>query len=115
MNQLGPLPHMVILDLHAGRVQDAAAHLREGLQIGVRTGGWPELLNGLDGCGHLCAATGRPAGALTMWAASAVLLGRRGVPGYARRPAPPRPALATRPVRSSGPAGLARLRNAARR
>ena len=36
----GLLPQMVILDLHAGRVRDAAAHLREGLQIAVRTGGW---------------------------------------------------------------------------
>ena len=80
MNQLGLLPHMVILDLHACRVQDAAAHLREGLQIGVRTGGWLDLLNSLDGCGHLCAATGRPAEALTMWAASAVLLGHKGYP-----------------------------------
>jgi DNA-binding CsgD family transcriptional regulator len=80
-SQLGLLPHMVILDLHAGRVPDAAAHLREGLQIGVRTGGWLELINGLDGCGHLCAATGRPAEALTMWAA---LLGQE---AYADAPA----------------------------
>ena len=69
MNQWGQLPHMVTLDLHAGRVQDAAVHLREGLQIAARDGGWMELLNCLDGCGHLCAATGRPAEAVTIWAA----------------------------------------------
>jgi DNA-binding CsgD family transcriptional regulator len=65
----------VLLDVFAGRVAPAAAHLREGLQIAVRTGGWFELNHYLDGCGYLCAATGRPAEALTMWAASAGLLG----------------------------------------
>ena len=67
--QWGLLARMVTLDLHAGRVRDAAAHLREGIQIIVRTGGWLELGNCLDGCGHLCAATGRPANAVTLWAA----------------------------------------------
>ena len=78
INQWGLLPWMVLLDLHAGRVRGAAAHLREGLQIAVRTGGWIELDNCLDGCGHLCAATGRPADAVTMWAAFAALLARDG-------------------------------------
>jgi DNA-binding CsgD family transcriptional regulator len=77
-SQWGLLPQMVILDLHAGRVQDAAAHLGEGIEIGMRTGGWIELVNCLDGCGHLCAATGRPAEAVTMWAAVVALLGRDG-------------------------------------
>jgi DNA-binding CsgD family transcriptional regulator len=77
-NQWGLLPWMVILDLHAGRVHDAAAHLREGVQIAVRTGGWNELINCLDGCGHLCAATGRPAEAVTIWAAFAALFGQDG-------------------------------------
>ena len=49
--------------------------MREGLQIAVRTGGWFELNHYLDGCGYLCAETGRPAEALTMWTASAALLG----------------------------------------
>ena len=84
-NQWGLLPQMVILDLHAGRVQDAAAHLREGLQIAVRTGGWFELVNCLDGCGYLCAATGRPAEAVTMWAASDTLSGNNGAPADMRR------------------------------
>ena len=77
-NQDGLLPFMVMLDLHAGRVQDAAAHLREGLQIAVRDGGWIELINYLNCCGHLCAATGRPAEALTMWAACGTLFGQEG-------------------------------------
>ena len=34
------LNRMVILDLEAGRIQDAAAHLREALQILMRSVGW---------------------------------------------------------------------------
>ena len=74
-NLVGLLPMMVTLDLEAGRVEDAAAHLREALQLATRTGGWLELGNGLDRCGHLCAATGRPAEVITVWAATAVLFG----------------------------------------
>ena len=74
-NQWSLLPCMVLLDVFAGRLEHAGAHLREGLQIAVRTGGWFELNHYLDGCGYLCAETGRPAEALTMWTASAALLG----------------------------------------
>jgi predicted ATPase/DNA-binding CsgD family transcriptional regulator len=92
-NQWYLLPWMVILGLHAGRTQDAAAHLREGLQISLRTGGRYDLLNCLDGCGYLCAETGRPAEALTIWAAFAVLLGYGGgadhAPALVRRRAEP--------------------------
>jgi predicted ATPase/class 3 adenylate cyclase/DNA-binding CsgD family transcriptional regulator len=72
------LPRMVDLDLRAGRTGDAAARLREGLQLAVRTGSRGDLLNGLYQCGTLCAATGRPAEALTVWAANAALAGREG-------------------------------------
>jgi hypothetical protein len=54
-NQEGLLPNMVFLDVHAGRAADAAAHLREALQLGVRTGSWLAVLNCLDPCGYLCA------------------------------------------------------------
>jgi predicted ATPase/DNA-binding CsgD family transcriptional regulator len=83
LNQSLLLPQMVIVDLHAGRIEDAAAHLREALQIAVRTGGG-EPLDCLEACGYLCAATGRPAEAVTIWAASAALF-RQG--GYADAPA----------------------------
>ena len=79
---------MVILDLEAGRLQDAAAHLREALQLDTRTGQWGELGNALDCCGLLCAATGRPAEAVTVWAARAALLRHqevRDTPEEARR------------------------------
>jgi len=77
-NQGALLPRIVDLDLRTGRVDDATAHLREGLQIAVRTGTWADLLDGLSHCGTLCAATGRHADALTMWAASEALAGHEG-------------------------------------
>ena len=68
-NQVGLLPVMVLLDLEAGRIQDAAVHLRELLQLTMRTGDWLSVCDNLDCCGHLCAATGRFVEALTAWAA----------------------------------------------
>ena len=87
-NQVGLLPKMAILDLRAGRAQDAAAHLGEGLQVALRAGGGVELINGLDCCGYLCAATGRCSEAITVWAAFVALLrneGFRDAPADARR------------------------------
>jgi DNA-binding CsgD family transcriptional regulator/tetratricopeptide (TPR) repeat protein len=73
------------LDLQAGRVQDAAAHLHEALQNIVRTGGWYWLFTVLDGCGYLCAATGRRTEAVTAWTACNTLRRREGsVPDTAR-------------------------------
>jgi len=72
-NQASLLPRIVDLDLRAGRTGDAAAHLREGLHLAVRTGNWFELLTGISQCGDLCAATGRIAEALTLWAACAAV------------------------------------------
>jgi predicted ATPase/DNA-binding CsgD family transcriptional regulator len=80
-NQAVLLPHMVDLDLRAGRTGHASARLREGLQLAVRTGNRNELLYGLYLCGILCAATERYAEALTMWAAYAALDAREGVTG----------------------------------
>jgi predicted ATPase/DNA-binding CsgD family transcriptional regulator len=87
-NQAILLPPIVDLDLSAGRIEDATAHLREGLRIALRTGTWGELLNGLYRCGSLCAATGRHAEALTMWAADDELAPREGFtdpPWFIRR------------------------------
>ena len=72
-NQVLLLPSIVDLDLRAGRIGDAAAHLREGLHLAVRTGSWLELAVGLSQCANLCAATGRAAEALTLWAACAAV------------------------------------------
>jgi predicted ATPase/DNA-binding CsgD family transcriptional regulator/transcriptional regulator with XRE-family HTH domain len=87
-NQARLLVRMATLDLRAARIQDAAAHLQESLQIAARTGDGFELQNGLDYCGYLCAATGRNAEAVTVWAAYAAIFRREGYvlpPAEARR------------------------------
>ena len=77
------LYRMALLDLRAGRAGDAAAHLREALRLALRTG--TVNANILDSCGYLCAATGRPAEAVTTWAAKAALSPHADWPGDARR------------------------------
>jgi predicted ATPase/DNA-binding CsgD family transcriptional regulator len=77
-NQTVLLLRIADLDLRAGRTGDAAAHLQEGLQLAVRTADWAELIGALYHCGTLCAATGRRAEALTVWAANDTLGGRAG-------------------------------------
>jgi predicted RNA-binding Zn ribbon-like protein len=113
-NQAILLSQLVILDLEAGRLQDAAAHLREAIQVDTRTAKWGELGNGLDCCGLLCAATGRPAEAVTVWAAHAALLRRQefeDTPGEVRR----REGRCDGPGRRSDPAGPGQPKTAARR
>ncbi len=78
------LARMALLDLRAGRTEDAAAYLQEALQTALRSGSWAG--DYLDYCGHLCAATGRHAEAVTAWAAYIALLPRKEEwPGDARR------------------------------
>jgi predicted ATPase/DNA-binding CsgD family transcriptional regulator len=79
-HQVGLLPMMVTLDLEAGRIREAAVHLRESLQLALRTGVTDSVRDNLDCCGHLCAATGRFAEALTAWAALAALRRREKIP-----------------------------------
>jgi DNA-binding CsgD family transcriptional regulator len=78
----GLLALMVTLDLEAGRLPDAAAHLQESLRLATRTGSWYETGNALDSCGLLCAATGRYAEAVTVWAARASLLRHQEIPDW---------------------------------
>jgi non-specific serine/threonine protein kinase len=80
------------LDLGTGRMEDATEHLRQSLTVAGRTGSQAETFNGLDCCGHWCAATGRPAEAVTMWAARAALARQHGFtdpPSEAARRAEP--------------------------
>ena len=63
--------------LGSGRYADAAWHLREALQTSLRAGVRRKVLEELDCCGYLCALTGRPAEAVTVWAA-VLALGREG-------------------------------------
>jgi DNA-binding CsgD family transcriptional regulator len=103
------LVRMAELDLRAGRTEDAAAHLREALQLAVRTGFW--LAYYLDCCGHLCAATGRYAEAVTAWAAWAAHVTHADWPRDAR--ARQEPLRAARQVLGPGPARAAEERGAA--
>jgi DNA-binding CsgD family transcriptional regulator len=82
VNQQSLLARTVLLDLRAGRAGDAAAHLREALQLASRTGFW--IAAYLDYCGHLCAATGRHAEAVTAWAAWAAHVTHEDWPSDAR-------------------------------
>jgi predicted ATPase/DNA-binding CsgD family transcriptional regulator len=75
------LLQMAQLDLLSGRVPEARAHLREAADLAVQWGGTLIMAPPcLDLCGHLCAQTGRPAAAVTAWAAHAVSLGNTAYP-----------------------------------
>jgi predicted ATPase/transcriptional regulator with XRE-family HTH domain len=61
-NQAVLLSRIVDLDLRAGRTGDAAAHMREGLQVGMLAGTWFELRFGLFQCGVVRTVSSGPAG-----------------------------------------------------
>ena len=105
MNLSGQLWNQAILDLRAGRAGEAAARLREQLQIAVQTGVRSVLMTGLDCCGQLCAATGRPAEAITAWAAVSALHGPGPLPHESRNPAE-REELRRHAREQLGPAGI---------
>jgi predicted ATPase/DNA-binding CsgD family transcriptional regulator len=65
------LTTMTMLALLTHRFEEAGQHLRELLEIAVQAGNRLDLFNGLELCGHLCAATGRAGEAVTVWAARA--------------------------------------------
>ena len=93
---------MADLDLRAGRTRDAAARLRESVKLTTQTSIWFELINILHNCGYLCAQTGRPAEALTAWAAYAAFARRE---GFAADPQTVRQLESVRQVREAlGPA-----------
>jgi DNA-binding CsgD family transcriptional regulator len=79
------LPELIMvmadLDLRAGRIDDAAALVREGLQIAVHSSNWLDVFNGLWSCGLLCMATGRYAETITVWAAVGALTRGAGLDG----------------------------------
>jgi len=64
--------------LRAGRIQAAVSHLREALQLAQQSSGQTAALRCLDCCGYLCAATGRAAEAVTVWAALDALVRHEG-------------------------------------
>jgi predicted ATPase/class 3 adenylate cyclase len=64
---------MAVLELHAGRLAEARAHVREILELYEQTSAVLLLINCLDLCGDLCAATRRWREAVTAWAAYAAV------------------------------------------
>ena len=74
-NMSGLLWARTVIDLGAGRLADAVEHVHEQLQVCQRTGMRSSLIMGLDCCGYLCAVSGRPAEAVTVWAAMGALGG----------------------------------------
>jgi predicted ATPase/DNA-binding CsgD family transcriptional regulator len=71
---------MAELDRQSGHLTRAGAHIRESLSLSIQTGHRLRLIDCLDACGHLCAATGRPAEAVTVWAAYAACNAEIGIP-----------------------------------
>jgi DNA-binding CsgD family transcriptional regulator len=77
---------MAYLYVRTGRFAEAAAYLREGLQLVMRTGDLFEMTNCLWTGTLLCAATGLPAEAVTLWAARDGHDREHGVAVFAGRP-----------------------------
>jgi predicted ATPase/DNA-binding CsgD family transcriptional regulator len=80
INLIQLLEEMGNLERLAGNLAEAWAHLREGLLITSRIGHRLTLANFIEQCGHLCAATGRWADAVTLWTAFSADQERRGRP-----------------------------------
>ena len=85
-----------VLAGRTGRLAAAGAHLREAAGVALHAGHTLRLLDILDDCGYLCAATSRHAEAITLWAALAAQNEAAGLPdteeGARRREAPLRKA-----------------------
>jgi predicted ATPase/DNA-binding CsgD family transcriptional regulator len=71
---------MAHIDRRAGDLVATAAHLREATGMSSLAGDRTGLRHRIDDCAYYCAATGRWAEALTLWAAYAADLERHGEP-----------------------------------
>jgi DNA-binding CsgD family transcriptional regulator len=67
-DQTIPVPSLPLMADLLGGPADAAAQLPQAAQIALQTSLSLTTLNVLYACGYLCAATGRPADAITAWA-----------------------------------------------
>jgi predicted ATPase/DNA-binding CsgD family transcriptional regulator len=76
--QSDTLQHLARLDLQAGRLAEATAHVRDAIELGRLTG-TPLLVDALERCGHVCALARKPAEAVTVWAARAAAMNRGGI------------------------------------
>ena len=96
--QAGLLVLSARLDRLAGDLAGAGGHLREAAQLAARIGDRVEVGNCVDEAGYQCAAAGRWAEAVTLWAAYGASLRKDGLPDVPseaeRRQEPMRHALA---------------------
>ena len=67
------------LDIMAGRMAEGRAHLRQAIELCSRIGYGAILIDCLDSCAYLCAATARWDQAITMWAACHAVLQAAGI------------------------------------
>jgi len=75
--QSDTLQHLARLDLQAGRLAEATAHVRDAIELGRLTG-TPLLVDALERCGHVCVLARKPAEAITVWTARAAAMNRIG-------------------------------------
>ncbi|HEY2006700.1 MAG TPA: LuxR C-terminal-related transcriptional regulator, partial [Solirubrobacteraceae bacterium] len=80
INLVSLLEVMADIERLAGNPAAAGAHLREAIGVASRIGQSLGLASLVEHCGYLCAATGRWADAVTLWAALAADWKRRGRP-----------------------------------
>jgi predicted ATPase/DNA-binding CsgD family transcriptional regulator len=64
----------------AGQIADAGAYLRQSITLATQSGDQLRMIDNLDDGGYVCAATGRWADAVTLWAAYATHNATIGVP-----------------------------------
>jgi non-specific serine/threonine protein kinase len=70
--------------LRAGRLDDAGTHIVESLRLTAQSGDRLRILDCLDDCARLCAATERPGEAVTLWAAHVACVAELGTPTLAQ-------------------------------
>jgi predicted ATPase/DNA-binding CsgD family transcriptional regulator len=70
--------------LREGQLEDAGDHICESLRLTAQSGDLIRILDCLDDCARLCAATGRPSEAVTLWAAHAAGVAALGTPNLAQ-------------------------------
>jgi DNA-binding CsgD family transcriptional regulator len=63
-----------------GHIADAGTHLRQSIALATQSGDRLRMIDNLDDCGYVCAATGRWADAVTLWTAYATHNAAIGVP-----------------------------------
>ena len=72
------------IEMQAGSIADARTQIKDALDLATLIGDRMRVLECLDACGHICAATGRSADAVTIWAACGIHGAHIGLPAWSR-------------------------------